>query len=114
MKKRNFPPLFAAPLILASGPALAQTRQYSDWGFDHMMNWGGGWGGMILGPIMMMVILALVVAVVIAVLRWFGVIDPVRGTAVDDESALDILEKRFARGEIDEAEFTSRKSALNH
>ncbi len=79
---------------------------------DHPHMWGDwGWGGMILGPIMMIVFIAAAVAVVVLVLRALGV-----GTAGppsrDRRTARDILDDRFAQGEIDKAEYEERKRIL--
>ncbi len=66
-----------------------------------MMN---GWGGMWLGWIFWLVILGLII---------WGVVTIVNNTRVRDErknlppgeDALDILKKRYARGEIDQQQF---------
>ncbi len=71
--------------------------------YGHMM--GGGW---IFGPIMMILFVAVVVAIVVLVVRWLGGAGGARGS----KSALDILEERFARGEIDQEEFQQRRQAL--
>lgn len=114
MKRRNLLPILALPMTIVSGTAAAQTYLGADgeWGFNHMMNWGGGWGGMILGPIMMILILVLIIVIAVAVLRWLGVVKPADRQTDGHESALEILERRFARGELDEAEFKDRKRAL--
>jgi putative membrane protein len=67
---------------------------------------GGGW---ILGPVMMILFIAVIVAVVVLVVRWFG---GTGGTGGQPKAALDILEERFARGEIDKDEFEARRQAL--
>ncbi|MDX1607292.1 MAG: SHOCT domain-containing protein [Candidatus Competibacterales bacterium] len=86
--------------------ALANGSSGSGYGYHHDMMWGGGW---FLGPLVMLLFLAAAVAVVVLVLRWLGVGGPAGG---QDDSALRILEERFARGEIDEEEFRQRKRAL--
>ncbi len=73
-------------------------------GYGHMM--GGGW---ILGPIMMILFVAAIVAVVVLVVRWLG---GAGGTGAKPKAAQDILEERFARGEIDKEEFEQRRQAL--
>ncbi len=74
--------------------------------------WGHGWGGMIFGPLMMIAFIALTVAVVVLVVRWLGggVGGPAQGPK--PKAALEILEERFARGEIDKDEFEDRRRAL--
>ena len=73
-------------------------------GYGHMM--GGGW---ILGPVMMILFIAVIVAVVVLVVRWLG---GTGGAGGRPKAALDILEERFARGEIDKDEFEARRQAL--
>ncbi len=65
-----------------------------------------GWWG---GGLMMVVWVALMVAVVWALIR-VGQRDGLLGTR--HESALDILKKRYARGEISREEFEERKKDL--
>ncbi len=77
-------------------------------GHGHM--WGGG-AHWIFGPIMMILFVALIVAVVVLVVRWLGGAGGAGG-ARGSRSAQDILEERFARGEIDKDEFEARRQAL--
>ncbi len=69
-----------------------------------------GWGGFMLGPIMMILILAVVIGLVVMLLRWLGV----GPQGSDRRGALDILEERFARGEIDKEEFEERRRTLGN
>lgn len=69
----------------------------------HGYGFGGGWFGMGLWWI---VLLAAVIAVVWAVARRSH---PSRA----NESALDVLEKRYARGEIKRDEFEQKKRDLS-
>lgn len=74
--------------------------------------------GMIFGPIMMVVVLATVITVVVLLVRWLG-----GGFSPGSDSyhlpqrtrrtALDILEERFAKGEIDRDEFEEKKRILS-
>lgn len=76
--------------------------------------WHGGWYGWFMGPLMMIVFLAVAVAVVVLLIRWLG--GPVHGNASPvppRKTALDILEERFARGEIDKEEFEERRRLLS-
>ncbi len=84
--------------------AWANVAGEADHGYGHMM--GGGW---ILGPVMMILFIAVIVAVVVLVVRWLG---GTGGTGGQPKAALDILEERFARGEIDKDEFEARRQAL--
>ena len=69
----------------------------------------GPWYGMIFGPIMMVVFVTLTVLIIPWVLRAVGLgwqsSPPV-------ESPLDVLKRRFARGEIDRAEYEERRKLL--
>ena len=100
-----------AALFLAT-PALAQQNiPYH----DHGWMWGGGWGGMIIGPLMMIAFVVVAVAVVVLLVRWIGGDrrqTPATPQGPSGAGPLDILRERFARGEIDKAEFEERKRAL--
>jgi putative membrane protein len=77
-----------------------------------MMGWyhdGLGWGGWILMTMAMVAFWALVVFAVIAIFRGTQ-----RSSAPtpDHRNPLQILDERFARGEIDEDEYHARSSVL--
>jgi putative membrane protein len=67
------------------------------------------WGGMIMGPIMMIVFVVVTVLAIAWTLRATGL-----GWQLDprEQSPLDILKSRFARGEIDRAEYEERRKLL--
>jgi len=78
-----------------------------------MMWWDGSsglWHGMILGPLMMIALVVLTVVVAAWVLRAVGL-----GwqTGPQEKTALDILQERFARGEINREEYEERKQLLS-
>ena len=100
MKRLKLLPTIALPMFVINGAALAQPGPGAGrgWGYDNMMSWGGGWASMVLGPIMMIVILILVIVIAVTVLRWLGVVAPAGSQARGEETALQILEKRLARG----------------
>lgn len=106
-----------AALSLLSDAAWAQGPSDGDrygWG-PHMMGWGGGWYGMFFGPLFMILFLAVLVAVVVILVRWLGgpwqePIPPHQFPPT--RTPLDILKERFARGEIDKAEFEDRRRVL--
>lgn len=97
----------AASVIALTSLAGAAGAQPGPGGgyYDHAMMGSGGW---FFGPFMMLLFFALLVGAVVIVLRVLGIGGP-KATA---RKSLDILEERFARGEIDRAEFEERKRAL--
>lgn len=75
-----------------------------------MMGWGAGWGGGMFGFVHL-VWWALLVVGVVVLIRWLtGAGNVMRRP--DDDRALSILKERYARGEIDKAEFDARKRDL--
>jgi putative membrane protein len=105
----------AMTMSLAPFPALAQSA--SDFGprYGYGPMWGGwGWGGwgwfpgMVLGPLMMLIVVGGTVALVVWLVRGFGHVEP----HSHGRPALDILEQRFARGEIDKTEFEDKRKLL--
>ncbi len=98
----------AAPLILFGMgipiAAWAQERPYEYWGMHYM--WGP-WGiGMML---MMLVFWGLVFVALVLGIRWL--ISQEKEPRSD--SALDILKKRYARGEIDKEECEAKKREIS-
>ncbi len=95
-------------LLLIPAAAFADTAGDGHHGAHGM--WGGGWIGMLFGFLMMAAVIAAIVALVIFVVR----IVSGRGRADGGGSraALDVLEVRFARGEIDSQEFEERRRLL--
>lgn len=74
--------------------------------------WDGGsapWYGMIFGPIMMIAFIVLTVVIIAWVLRAIG---PGWQSTSSGDTPLDTLKHRFARGEIDRAEYEERKKLL--
>lgn len=94
------------------------------WGGDHM--WGMGWGGIVWILFLLVLIAAVSAAVALMTVRWYGGAGqgfrpgsgrdretPPQGPEGRGEAQpIDILRARFARGEIDRAEFEARKRAL--
>ncbi len=82
-----------------------------------MMPWGwgmgGGWGFGIFGMVFMLVFWVLIIAGIVLVVRWL--VDqrrPGSASGPGAESPLDILKKRYARGEIGKEEYDRMKQDL--
>jgi putative membrane protein len=91
------------PLAMIS---LAQWRNY-DQGYGPGM-WGWRMMGF-MGPFMMILSWIVIIVVIVLIVRW------VKSSAghVQGESALDILKKRYARGEITKEEFENMKKDVS-
>ena len=80
-----------------------------------MNNWNGSWdwSAWFAMGFMMLVFWGLIVAVVLVAIRSWGhrPESPSTGTSSEDD-ALRVLDTRFARGEIDADEYTSRRELL--
>ena len=77
-----------------------------------MHDWYTGWGGMGFGSIFMIVPLILLIAAIVFLVRWAGGSRdeaPRQGA----RSPREILDERFARGEIDHEEYQSRRKLLD-
>ncbi len=111
MRRRLTNALMALPAALVSVPALAQTPadrpDYWHYGGD----WG--WGHMIFGGLMMILFWGGIILVIVLAVRWLGGRSS-QGVASElpGKRALDILQERFARGEIDKEEFEERRRIL--
>ena len=68
---------------------------------------------MFLGPLMMIVFVAVIVAAVVVMVRWLGGSHGAAPPSPPGRTPLDILEERYARGEIDKEEFEERRRVLN-
>ena len=73
------------------------------------------WFGIFFAPIMMIAVLATVVIVVVLVVRWLGGgfspgnVPSLPPPHSRHKTALEILEERFAKGEIENDEFEEKK-----
>jgi putative membrane protein len=94
----------AVTMMLTGGMAWADPEQYGYGG--HMM--GGNYGhGLLGGAVMILFWIGAIVITVLAI-RWLSQ----NGGKDKRSSALDILQERLARGEIDADEYQIRKKAL--
>jgi putative membrane protein len=92
--------------------ALAGGGRYNDWhpGPGMMGNWGMGW----FGGIFMMFFWVLVIVGLILLVRWLIQATGRKEFAGNPGSkALEILKERYARGDIDKAQFESMKHDLS-
>jgi putative membrane protein len=78
-----------------------------DW-YDH----GSSWGGWIWMMLLMVVFWGLVIVAVVALFRGTRNSGTPNGTAWREPDPLELLDNRFARGEIDSEEYHSRREAL--
>jgi len=88
--------------------------QWRDYGWGHgpgMMGWGFGMGW--FGLMMMAFFWILIILAIIFLIRWFIVSSRVGSPGQKpEETALEILKKRYARGEINKEEFEEKKRDL--
>ncbi len=76
-----------------------------------MMGWTDGYGWMGPGWIIMIIFWVLVIAGGIALVRWFGMRD--RGSGdTRRRTPLEILQERYARGEIEREEYEQKRRDL--
>lgn len=104
--------LIALPTALVSLPAWAQAQ--SDRSSFWHSGWDWGWGHMIFGSFMMILFWGGLILVIVLAVRWIGGgyshgPQPPAG----HKTPLELLQERFARGEIDKEEFEERKRLLS-
>lgn len=78
-----------------------------------MMFDGYGWGGMGFGFFGMFLFWGLLIVGVVALVRWSAAAGQGGAPAKTEKSAQDILAERYARGEIDRAEFEEKRRDLS-
>ena len=77
------------------------------WGYN-----GFGYGGFGMGIGMLLFWGLIIAAIVVLVVRGFGGSSSGDGPRLPEKTALDILRERYAKGEIDQAEFAQKRSDL--
>ena len=129
---------FAVSLVFAVAalPALAQQQgqaapnvPVAPYGYGHML-WGGqGWGWhpfMVVGPVFVLLAIIGMMVIFVWLVRWATHGYPFYGHGSHHghggcpccgghgrgRAALDILDERFAKGEIDKAEFEEKRKLL--
>ena len=98
--------------LFTSTAALAQRGDNQGWhmGPSMMGGWGMGW----FGGIFMMIFWVLVLVGLVFLIKWLiQTTNRVKSDAPNSNRALEILKERYARGEIDTAEFETMKLALS-
>jgi len=77
-----------------------------------MMDWTGGAGWMMgLGWIFMILVWVLIVVGIIALIRWLGMSSGDRREE-QQKTPLQILQERYARGEIEQKEYEQKRRDL--
>lgn len=104
----------AALLALLSTLATAAVADQGNYHYGPHMWGGGGWMGWFVGPVMMIATIAIAVAVVVLVIRWLGGSGhrSMHPPAPPAKTPLEILQERYARGEIDKEEYEERRRVL--
>jgi putative membrane protein len=84
-------------------------RYGPDWGM--MGGWGGGWAGSLFMMLIWLIILGLAVAAVVWVVRstTYGSMHQAR---IGRSRGLELLEERYARGEINRDEYLQKKGDI--
>jgi putative membrane protein len=105
----------SAVAAAALGTSAALTPSYAQVvdGWYHM-----GWGNWLVGGLWFVIIAALLIALAVVVIRAFShrpdhSMQPPERPRPSAPSPLDILAERFARGEIDTAEYEERRQVLS-
>ncbi len=104
----------AAVALAVAFPMIADAHEGAEGVYRHGHMWGSGWG-MAIGPLLMILALGALVVMVIFIVRSIAGHGGAghMGHGAMRRGALKILEERFARGEIDEKEFTDRRRLLS-
>jgi putative membrane protein len=120
MMKRLGTAIFAGTVGLASSVAWAQQNPPTggnvgpNFAYGPMWHHGGGWHpAMFLAPFVLLLALVGAVALIVWLVRWAnGGYHHNWQQPGPGRTALDILEERFARGEIETGEFEEKRKLL--
>ncbi len=98
-------------LFASVGSGLAEWRGYGGHMGPGMMGWGYGTGW--IWHIIMVAFWIAVIVGIIFLIRWLVISTSTGGRAArSEDSALEILKRRYARGEINKEEFEEKKKDL--
>jgi putative membrane protein len=102
-------PLAATAVFVAAvSPALAQgDRDWPGWGFG-----GWGFGHMAFGGITMVLVWVGIILLIVLLVRGLGGLSAPRDTGPGRQTALEILDERYARGDISKDEYEERRRTL--
>ena len=101
----------ASLTTVAAASLAAESPWAQDSGPWQMHDWmGWGWAGMWLGPLFMIAVLAMVVVGIVVLARWIGGSGSDGGGRV--RTPREILDERYARGEIDREEYQRRRDDI--
>jgi putative membrane protein len=112
--------VIAAGFLFLSHWGYGPMNRYNSWwpmsqgGRGGMMAYGGGWGmgsGMGIGTLLFWGII--VVAIVLVLVGPLSATHHSNTPAGQSDDALEILKKRYARGDIDKTEFDAKRRDLN-
>lgn len=92
--------------LFVANPAFAQGFDNREW---WMSNWG--WGHMAFGGTMMVVFWGGIILLAVLLARGLGAGE--RRDAPSRQSPIEILQERFAKGEIDQKEYDDRRRILS-
>ena len=117
MKPINSITMAALKATALSMVFFSSTEALAGWGDNQGWHMGpgmmGGWGMGWFGGIFMIIFWILILVGLIFLIKWLiqttGSVKPNPG---DGTRALEILKERYARGEIDTAEFEERKKVI--
>lgn len=112
MQKRMLNALIVLSISLSSLTASAQQAVERPAYWHYGGDWG--WGHMIFGSVMMLLFWGVIIVGIVIVVRWLaGGVSQQSSSSSGQKRSLEILEERFARGEIDKEEFEERKRLLS-
>lgn len=108
MRSRTAAMAIWVTLLLLADPAFAQGVADRDWWFS---NWGSG--HMAFGGTMMIVVWGGIILLVVLLARGLGGSGYRDGPRPTRPNPLEILQERFAKGEIDQKEYHERRQVLS-